>query len=73
MSGVVSQLTSGITSTTIFAVVSDIMPFVITMIPIALGLYLFIKESCKGRWESKNQILVRLYVRRVGHLSTLLF
>lgn len=52
MSGVVSQLTSGITSTTIFAVVSDIMPFVITMIPIALGLYL-LRKVVKGAGKAK--------------------
>lgn len=52
MSGVVSQLTAGITSTTIFAVVADIMPFVITMIPIALGLYL-LRKVVKGAGKAK--------------------
>lgn len=52
MSGIVSQLTQGITPSTIFAVVSDVMPFVITMIPIALGLYILrrvIKKSSKAK------------------------
>lgn len=52
MSGVVSQLTTGITSTTIFAVVADVMPFVITMIPIALGLYL-LRKVVKGAGHAK--------------------
>lgn len=60
MAGIISQLTAGITSTTIFSVVGDVMPFVITMIPIALGLYLFIEKSCERCWQSKNQILVNL-------------
>lgn len=52
MSGIVTQLTTGITPATIFTVVSDVMPFVITMIPIALGLYILrrvIKKSSHAR------------------------
>lgn len=52
MSAIVSQLTQGITPATIFAVVSDVMPFVITMIPIALGLYILrkvIKKASKAK------------------------
>lgn len=52
MSGVVSQLVAGITPTTIFGVVSDVMPFVITMIPIALGLYL-LRKVVKGAGHAK--------------------
>ena len=36
MQAIVTQLTTGITASTIFSVVGDVMPFVITMIPIAL-------------------------------------
>lgn len=52
MAGIISQLTAGITSTTIFAVVGDVMPFVITMIPIALGLYL-LRKVVKGAGKAK--------------------
>lgn len=52
MSGIISQLTAGITSTTIFSVVGDVMPFVITMIPIALGLYL-LRKVVKGAGKAK--------------------
>jgi len=52
MSGIVSQLTTGITSTTIFSVVGDVMPFVITMIPISLGLYL-LRKVVKGAGKAK--------------------
>lgn len=52
MSGIVSQLTTGITPATIFAVVSDVIPFVITMVPIALGLYL-LRRLVKGSAKAK--------------------
>lgn len=52
MSGIVSQLTTGITADTIFGVVGDVLPFVIVMIPVALGLTILrrvIKGSSKGK------------------------
>lgn len=52
MSGIVSQLTTGITPTTIFAVVGDVIPFVITMVPIALGLFL-LRRVIKGAGKAK--------------------
>lgn len=52
MSGIVTQLTTGITPATIFAVVSDVIPFVITMVPIALGLYL-LRRLVKGSSKAK--------------------
>lgn len=55
MSSVVSSLTTGITSSTIFAVVGDVMPFVITMIPIALGLY-FLRKVVKGAGKGKVRL-----------------
>lgn len=52
MQGIVSQLTTGVTPATIFAVVSDVMPFVVTMIPISLGLY-FLRKVVKGAGKAK--------------------
>lgn len=52
MSGIVTQLTTGITPASIFAVVSDVIPFVITMVPIALGLYL-LRRLVKGSAKAK--------------------
>lgn len=52
MTEVVSALTTGITAETIFAVVADIIPFVITMVPIALGLYL-LRKLVKGAGKAK--------------------
>lgn len=52
MSNIVTQLTTGITPSTIFAVVGDVIPFVITMVPIALGLYL-LRRLVKGSAKAK--------------------
>lgn len=52
MQSIVTQLTTGITATTIFSVVGDVMPFVITMIPIALGLYI-LRKVIKGASKAK--------------------
>lgn len=52
MQSIVTQLTTGITSSTIFSVVADVMPFVITMIPISLGLYL-LRKVVKGAGKAK--------------------
>lgn len=52
MTALVTQLTTGITSTTIFSVVGEVMPFVITMIPIALGLYI-LRKVVKGASKAK--------------------
>lgn len=52
MEAIVTQLTTGITPATIFEVVGDVMPFVIVMIPIALGLY-FLRKVVKGAGKAK--------------------
>ena len=52
MTEVVSALTTGITAETIFAVVADVIPFVITMVPIALGIY-FLRKLIKGAGKAK--------------------
>lgn len=52
MTALVNQLTTGITASTIFSVVGEVMPFVITMIPIALGLYI-LRKVIKGASKAK--------------------
>lgn len=52
MSAIVSQLTSGVTADTIFGVVKDVMPFVIVMIPVALGL-MMLRRVVKGAGKAK--------------------
>lgn len=55
MDAVISALTTGITAETIFSVVADVMPFVVTMVPIALGLYL-LRKLIKGAGKAKVKI-----------------
>lgn len=52
MTEVISALTTGITAETIFAVVADIVPFIVTMVPIALGVY-FLRKLVKGAGKAK--------------------
>lgn len=52
MSAIVSQLTTGVTADTIFGVVKDVMPFVIVMIPVALGL-MMLRRVVKGAGKAK--------------------
>lgn len=52
MSEVVTALTTGVTAETIFGVVADVMPFVVVMIPIALGLYI-LRKVVKGAGHAK--------------------
>ena len=52
MTEVITSLTSGITAETIFAVVADIVPFIVTMVPIALGVY-FLRKLVKGAGKAK--------------------
>lgn len=52
MSEVISALTTGITAESIFGVVADIVPFIVTMVPIALGVY-FLRKLIKGAGKAK--------------------
>ena len=52
MTEVITALTSGITADSIFAVVADIVPFIVTMVPIALGVY-FLRKLVKGAGKAK--------------------
>lgn len=52
MSSIVTQLTTGVSSTTIFGVVSELMPWVIVLIIASLGLYelrKLVKGASKGK------------------------
>lgn len=52
MQAIIAKLTEGITASTIFSVVADLMPFVVAMVPIALGLY-FLRKLIKGAGKAK--------------------
>lgn len=52
MTEVITGLTQGITAETIFAVVADLVPFIVVMVPVALGLY-FLRKLVKGAGKGK--------------------
>lgn len=52
MENIVSQLNTGLTSSTIFATVGQLMPWVITLTIAALGLY-FLRKLIKGAGKGK--------------------
>lgn len=52
MTEVINGLTTGITAETIFAVVADLVPFIVVMVPVALGLY-FLRKLVKGAGKGK--------------------
>ena len=52
MSEVVTQLNTGITSSTLFGTVADLMPWAITLTIASLGLY-FLRKLIKGASKGK--------------------
>lgn len=55
MQTIISQLTTGITSSGLFGTVSEIMPFVIVMIGFAFG-YRVLRKAVKGASKGKANI-----------------
>jgi|GEM_PF-2547672 len=55
MSSVISALTNsstGLTASTMFAVVADLVPFIVMIVPVALGVY-FLRKLVKGAGKAK--------------------
>lgn len=55
MDGVISALTNsttGLTAGTMFGVVADIVPFIVMIVPVALGVY-FLRKLIKGAGKAK--------------------
>lgn len=55
MSSVISALTNsttGLTSSTFFTVVADLVPFIVIIVPVALGVY-FLRKLIKGAGKAK--------------------
>lgn len=55
MSSVISALTnstSGLTANTMFGVVADLVPFIVMIVPVALGVY-FLRKLIKGAGKAK--------------------
>lgn len=55
MTNIISQLTTGITTSTIFGVVGEVMPFVITMIIVSFGFYV-LRRVIKGAGKAKARV-----------------
>ena len=55
MSSVISALTNsstGLTSSTFFGTVAELVPFIVMIIPVALGVY-FLRKLIKGAGKAK--------------------
>lgn len=55
MSAVISALTNsstGLTASTMFGVVADLVPFIVMIVPVALGVY-FLRKLIKGAGKAK--------------------
>lgn len=52
MSEVVTALTTGLTPAVFFDTVADVIPFVIVIVPVALGTY-FLRKLIKGAGKAK--------------------
>lgn len=55
MDAVISALTNsttGLTAATMFGVVADIVPFIVMIVPVALGVY-FLRKLIKGAGKAK--------------------
>lgn len=55
MASVIEALTTELTAAKFFAVVADVMPFVIVMVPVSLGLYL-LRKLIRGAGSGKTKI-----------------
>lgn len=58
MSAVISALTNsttGLTETTFFTVVAELVPFIVMIVPVALGVY-FLRKLIKGAGKAKVRI-----------------
>lgn len=52
MEAVITALSSGLTADTFFTVVADLVPFIVVLVPVALGLY-FLRKLVKGAGKGK--------------------
>lgn len=52
MEAVITALSDGLTAATFFSVVADLVPFIIVLVPVALGVY-FLRKLVKGAGKAK--------------------
>lgn len=57
MSAIITALTgtNGLTATSLLAVVADLVPFLVVIIPVSLGVY-FLRKLIKGTAKAKVRI-----------------
>lgn len=58
MSGFITALTAsegGLTAATFYGVLTDLVPFLVIMIPVALGIY-FVRKLIKGSSKAKVRL-----------------
>lgn len=58
MGAVISALTNsttGLTASTMFGVVADLVPFIVMIVPVSLGVY-FLRKLIKGSGKAKVRI-----------------
>lgn len=52
MESVITALTTGLTADAFFSVVADLVPFIVVLVPVALGVY-FLRKLIKGAGKAK--------------------
>lgn len=52
MDAVITALKTGLTADSFFTVIADVIPFVVVMVPVALGL-MFLRKLVKGAGKGK--------------------
>jgi len=52
MDAIVTAITTALTPTVFFGVIADLVPFIVVLVPIALGLY-FLRKLVKGSAKGK--------------------
>lgn len=52
MEAIITALTTGLNATTILAVVKDLVPFLVMIVPVSLGVH-FLRKLVKGAGKAK--------------------
>ncbi len=52
MEAVITKLTTGLTTSVFFGVVADLVPYIIVIVPVALGTY-FLRRLVQGSGKAK--------------------
>jgi len=52
MADIITALTTALTPAVFFAIIEDLVPFIVVLVPIALGLY-FLRKLVKGSAKGK--------------------